>query len=169
MILLETARLRIRPFVHGDAPFIVELVNGTFWLRFIGDRAVHNEEDARAYLDKGPLASYERHGFGLWLVESRATGESLGLCGLLKRDTLPDVDIGYAFLPRFWGQEYAVEAAAATRDYGRTVLGLKRLVAVTDPTNKGSIRVLEKIGFRFERMIAFHEGEPESRLYGIDF
>jgi RimJ/RimL family protein N-acetyltransferase len=169
MIILETPRLRLCQFTFDDAPFIVELVNGKFWLRFIGDRAVHNEEDARAYLDKGPLASYGKFGFGLWLVESRATGESLGMCGLLKRDTLPDVDIGYAFLPRFWGKEYAVEAAAATRDYGRTVLGLKRLVAVTDPANKGSIRVLEKIGFRFERMIAFHEGEPESRLYGIDF
>ena len=169
MTLLETGRLRMRPFVHGDAPFIVELLTGTFWLRFIGDRGVHNEDDARAYLDKGPLASYAQHGFGLWMVELKDTGEPVGMCGLLKRETLPDVDLGYAFLPRFWGKEYAVEAAAACRDYGRAVLGLKRLVAVTDPANKGSIRVLEKIGLRFERLIAFHEGEPESRLYGIDF
>ena len=169
MILLETTRLRIRPFDHGDAPFIVELVNGTFWLRFIGDRAVHNEEDARAYLDKGPLASYEQHGFGLWMVELKDTGEPVGMCGLLKRDTLPDVDIGFAFLPRYWGKEYAVEAAAAVRDYARDVVGLKRLVAITERVNKGSIRVLEKIGLRFERMIVFHEGEAESRLFGLDF
>ncbi|MGD0783008.1 MAG: GNAT family N-acetyltransferase [Candidatus Aminicenantales bacterium] len=91
------------------------------------------------------------------------------MCGLLKRDTLPDVDIGFAFLPRFWGREYAVEAAAAVRDYGRDVGGLRRLVAITDRVNKGSIRVLEKTGLRFERMIAFHEGEPESRLFGLDF
>jgi RimJ/RimL family protein N-acetyltransferase len=167
--ILETERLILRRFTFEDAPFILELLNDSSFLRFVGDKGVRNLEDAKGYILNGPMASYERFGFGLWLVRLKATGESLGMCGLIKRDTLPDVDIGFAFLPRFWGLEYAVEAAAAVRDYGRDVRGLKRLVAITDRVNKGSIRVLEKTGLRFERMIAFHEGEPESRLFGLDF
>jgi RimJ/RimL family protein N-acetyltransferase len=169
MTVMETDRLILRRFTFEDAPFILELLNDPSFLRFIGDKGVRNLEDARGYILNGPMASYERFGFGLWLVESKTTGESLGMCGLLKRDTLPDVDIGFAFLPRFWGREYAVEAAAAARDYGRNIVGLKRLVAITDRVNKGSIRVLEKTGLCFERMIAFHEDEPESRLFGLDF
>ena len=169
MTILETRRLILRRFAIEDSPFILELLNDSSFLRFIGDRGVRNLEDAKGYILNGPMASYEKFGFGLWLVKLKATGESLGMCGLLKRDTLPDADIGFAFLPRFWGREYAVEAAAAVRDYGRDVCGLKRLVAVTDRVNKGSIRVLEKTGLRFERMIQFHEGEAESRLFGLDF
>ena len=169
MTILETRRLILRRFTFEDAPFILELLNDSSFLRFIGDRGVRNLEEAKGYILNGPMASYEKFGFGLWLVESKGTAESMGMCGLLKRDNLPDVDIGFAFLPRFWGREYAVEAAAAVRDYGRDVVGLKRLVAVTDRVNKGSIRVLEKTGLRFERMIQFHEGEPESRLFGLDF
>jgi len=167
--IMETGRMILRRFILDDAPFILELLNDPSFLRFIGDKGVRNLEDAKGYILNGPMVSYEKFGFGLWLVELKVTGESLGMCGLLKRDTLPDVDIGFAFLPRFWGREYAVEAAAAVRDYGRDVGGLRRLVAITDPANKGSIRVLEKIGLHFERMIAFHEGEPESRLFGLNF
>jgi RimJ/RimL family protein N-acetyltransferase len=167
--ILETERLVLRRFIFDDAAFILELLNDSSFLRFIGDRNVRSLEDARGYILNGPMASYEKFGFGLWLVKLKVTDESMGMCGLLKRDNLPDVDIGFAFLPRFWGREYAVEAAAAVRDYGRDVVGLKRLVAITDRVNKGSIRVLEKTGLRFERMIAFHDGEPESRLFGLDF
>ncbi len=166
---METARLILRRFTFEDAPFILELLNDPTFQRFVGDKGVRNLEDAKGYILNGPIASYEKFGFGLWLVELKARGESLGMCGLLKRDTLPDVDIGFAFLPRYWGREYAVEAAAAVRDYGRDVCGLKRLVAITDRVNKGSIRVLEKTGLHCERMIQFHEGEPESRLFGMNF
>ena len=151
MTVLQTGRMALRRLTPADAPFIRDLVNEPSWIRFIGDRGVRTEEDARAYLLKGPIAMYERHGFGLWLCEAKATGEALGICGLIKRDTLDDVDLGFAFLPRHWGQGYAHEAAAAVLDYGRAVLELDRIVAITSPDNVPSIRLLEKLGLRLER------------------
>ena len=157
--VLETERLALRRLTLDDAEFVRELVNEPSWIRFIGDRGVRTSDQARAYLEKGPLAMYERHGFGLWLVEVKATGEAAGLCGLIKRDTLEDVDIGFAFLPRFWNQGYALESARAVLTYGREILELDRIVAITSPDNEASIRLLERIGLRFERVIEF-AGEP---------
>jgi RimJ/RimL family protein N-acetyltransferase len=114
------------------------------------------------------LASYERFGFGLYLVELNTTGAPIGLCGLLKRDTLPDVDVGFAFLPAFWSQGYAFESASAVMTYGRKVVGLRRIVAITSPDNHASISLLEKIGLRFERMIKLSEDQSEVRLFGSD-
>ena len=151
MTVLQTARITLRRLTVADASFMRDLVNEPSWIRFIGDRGVRTVEDARAYLVKGPMAMYERCGFGLWLCEARASGEALGICGLIKRDTLEDVDIGFAFLPRFWGQGYAREAAAAVLDYGREVLELDRIVAITSPDNTSSIRLLEKLGLRLEK------------------
>ena len=111
---LETARLSLRRLEASDAAFLVELLNQPSFLTNIGDRGVRTVEDAHRYLREGPLAMYARHGFGLWHVSRRADGAVLGLCGLLKRDVLPDVDVGYALLPQFWGQGYAFEAAQAT-------------------------------------------------------
>lgn len=159
MTVLQTGRLALRRLTAGDAPFIRALLNEPSWIRYIGDRGVRSDDDARAYLVKGPLAMYERHGFGLWLCEDKSTREALGICGLVKRDTLEDVDLGFAFLPRFWGQGFAHEAAAAVLDYGREVLELDRIVAITSPDNAASIRLLEKLGLRFEKTIEL-AGEP---------
>ena len=114
MNVAETARLRLRWLDDGDATFILRLVNEPSWIRYIGDRNVRSVEDAQRYLREGPVAMYERLGFGLNLVESKATGEPLGICGLLRRDTLEHVDLGFAFVPGAWGQGYAQESAAAT-------------------------------------------------------
>jgi RimJ/RimL family protein N-acetyltransferase len=157
--VLETERLALRRLTDDDAGFVHELVNEPSWIRFIGDRGVRSLEDARAYLDKGPLEMYRRFGFGLWVVELKETGEATGLCGLIKRDALEDVDIGFAFLPRFWGRGYALESASAVLAYGREILELDRIVAITSPDNDASIRLLEKIGLRFEQNIQF-AGEP---------
>jgi RimJ/RimL family protein N-acetyltransferase len=127
---------------------------------------VRNNEDAIRYIQTGPIASYERFGFGLYLVELKETGVPIGMCGLLKRDTLPDVDIGFAFLPGYWSRGYAVESAAAVMNYGRETLRLRRIVAITSPDNDASIKLLEKIGLRFERMIKLSEDQPEVRLFG---
>ena len=151
MTVLQTGRIALRRLTTDDASFIRELVNEPSWIRYIGDRGVRSEDDARAYLVRGPIAMYERHGFGLWMCESKASAEPLGICGLIKRDDLEDVDIGFAFLPRFWGQGYAREAAAAVLDYGRQVLELDRIVAITSPDNAASIRLLEKLGMRLEK------------------
>ncbi len=159
MTVLQTGRIALRRLTTDDASFIRELVNEPSWIRYIGDRGVRSEDDARAYLVRGPIAMYERHGFGLWMCESKATGEPLGICGLIKRDTLEDVDIGFAFLPRFWGQGYAREAAAAVLDYGREVLELDRIVAITSSDNASSIRLLEKLGLRLEKSFEI-DGKP---------
>lgn len=151
-----------------DAGFIVELLNDPSFLRFIGDKGVRTTEDARQYLLTGPMDSYDRHGFGLWLVELKGTQTAIGICGLLKRESLSDVDIGFAFLPRYRSKGYAFESAAAVMDHAKAVLGLRRVVAIASDDNTGSHRVLEKLGMRFERMIRLPDDGPEIRLLASD-
>ncbi len=148
-----------------DAPFVLELLNDHDWIRFIGDRGVRTVEGARDYIEKGPAASYTKNGFGLYLTALKASGEPIGICGLIKRDTLEDVDVGFAFLPAFRGQGYALEASTAVMAYGRGTLGLTRIVAITVPENLSSIRLLEKLGLRFERTIRWPEDETDLSLY----
>lgn len=165
MMVLETQRLVLRRLCTDDAPFILDLVNDPDWLRYIGDKGVHNLDDARGYIEKGPLEMYRRVGFGLWRVEVKADAVPIGLCGLIRRDTLPDVDLGFAYLPQFRGQGYGREAARATLDYGRDVVGLKRIVAITSPDNDASGRLLEAAGMRFESMHAMPGEDRQVRLY----
>ena len=168
MTVLETDRLLLRQLSTEDADFILELLNEPSFIRNIGDRGVRTVDDANSYILNGPVASYAKNGFGLYVVKLKETNESIGMCGLIKRDTLDDVDIGYAFLPRFWSKGYAVEAALATKEYAKNVIGLKRLVAIVDPTNEGSIRVLEKIGLIFEKMVKLSEDDIELKLFGAN-
>ena len=126
MHVLDTNRLILRRLTLNDAEFIYRLVNDPSWLRFIGDKNVHDLDGARRYLREGPLDMYERFGFGMYRVEERDTGTPAGMCGLIKRDTLPDADVGYAFLPEFRGKGYAYEAAAAVLAYGNRVFGLRK-------------------------------------------
>jgi RimJ/RimL family protein N-acetyltransferase len=153
MTLLETARLAIRPFTLDDAAFVLALVNEPSWIEFIGDKGVRSIEDARAYLKNGPIAMVERLGFGLYRVARKEDDEPIGMCGLVKRDSLDDVDIGFAFLPRFQGSGYAREAAEAVIDYAKTTLALPRLAAITTPHNARSIRLIERLGFTFVRTL----------------
>jgi RimJ/RimL family protein N-acetyltransferase len=166
--ILETARLSLYKLSLDDVAFILELLNEPAFIQFIGDRGVRSLEDANNYLLKGPLASYESFGFGLWLVRLKSTQESLGICGLIKREALPDIDIGYAYLARFWSMGYASEAALAVKDYAMQVLGIKRLVAITDQDNGGSIKVLEKIGMKYERLVKLAGEGPELKLFAVD-
>ena len=165
---IATSRLTIRPFTLDDAAFIVALVNDPDWLRFIGDKAVASEEDARCYLTNGPLAMYQMHGFGLYAVELTNDRSTIGMCGLIRRAGLDDVDIGYAFLPRGRGQGYAIEAAQAMLDHGLLTIGIRRIVAITDPDNTASTRVLEAIGMRCERHLRLSEGAKQVALYAIE-
>ena len=165
MKVFETDRLILRRLSGEDAAFILKLVNDPLWLRFIGDRGVRTLEDARAYILKGPVAMYERVGFGLYLVEHKRDGVPLGICGLIKRDGLDDVDLGFAFLPEFRAQGYAYESAAAVLAYGRNVLGLKRIVAITSPDNERSVHLLEKLGFTFEKMIQLPNDSEAVKLF----
>jgi len=166
--VLQTERLNLRQLSLDDADFIVELLNDPSFLRFIGDKGVRTTGDARQYILAGPMYSYERHGFGLWLVELKGANTPVGICGLLKRDVLNDVDIGFAFLPQYRCLGYACESAAAVMSYGRNVLGLRRIVAIADVDNAGSAKVLSRIGMSFDRMIRLSDDGPEIRLLASD-
>jgi len=168
MTVLETDRLTLRHLTLEDAEFILQLLNEPSFLHFIGDRGVRNVDDARNYILQGPIASYERFGFGLYLTEVTATRAPIGICGLLKRESLEDADIGFAFLPPFWRQGYAFESAAAVITYGKDVLGKNRVLAITSLDNDASIKLLEKLGFRFERVTQLSEDAPEVKLFGLD-
>lgn len=164
--IAATARLVLRRLSIADAPFILRLVNEPSWLQFIGDKGVRTLEDARNYLLNGPLAMYARDGFGLYLVERLPDRAPMGMCGLIRRATLPEVDVGFAFLPEYWGRGYAREAAIAVLEYGQHAFGLLRVIAVTSPENERSIKLLEGIGFRFEGMVQMAPGEAEIKLFG---
>jgi RimJ/RimL family protein N-acetyltransferase len=165
MQVLATTRLALRQLTLDDAPFILRLVNEPGFLRYIGDKGVRDLAGAERYLRTGPLASYAQHGFGLWLVSLRADATPVGLCGLLRRPVLDDVDIGFAFLAECNGRGYATEAAAAVLHHSRTTLGLPRIVAITAPDNAASARVLEKIGLRFDRLLDLPGYPGGSRLF----
>ena len=166
--ILKTDRLNIRWITLEDAPFILNLLNQPSFLRYIGDKGVRNLQDAVRYIETGPLASYERFGFGQFLVVLKNSGVPIGMCGLLKRDTLPDVDIGFAYLPEYWSQGFALEAATAVMNYARADLHLGRIVAITSPDNGSSIKLLGKLGLRFEQMIKLSEDQDEVRLFGTN-
>ena len=167
--MLETERLILRHLDIGDAPFILELLNEPAFLQYIGDRQVRTVDDAVGYILKGPTASYREHGFGLDLVQLKADGSKIGICGLIQRDYLADPDIGYAYLQKYWAHGYAVEAAGAVLQHARLVLGLPRVLAITSNENIGSIRVLEKVGLDFDKLIQQPGYDQPSRLYTVDF
>jgi RimJ/RimL family protein N-acetyltransferase len=163
--VLHTQRLTLRKLSYDDAEFILRLLNDPDFIRFIGDKGVRNLEDARGYLRTGPLASYERFGFGLYRVDLRETGEAIGMCGLLKREVLADVDIGFAFLPEHRAKGYAFEAASAVVSHAYRDFGLTRLAGVTKPDNVGSMRVLEKLGMRPVGTVRISQDGPEDNLF----
>ncbi len=152
----------IRRLDASDAPFILRLLNEPSFLENIGDRGVRSLDDAHTYLAEGPFASYERHGFGLFHVSLKAGGDTIGLCGLLRRAWLdaPDVapDVGFAFLPEFWSKGYAYESSVGVIEWGRRTFGITRVIGIVKPGNTGSIRVLEKLGMTFVRTVTSPEG-----------
>jgi RimJ/RimL family protein N-acetyltransferase len=166
LIVRETERLNLRWLDIKDAPFILELVNDPAWIQFIGDKGVRNLEDAKNYILNGPVDMYKKIGFGLYLVERKEDLTPLGMCGLIKRDSLEDVDIGFAFLEKFRSKGYGYESAAAVMEYGVQKLGMKRIVAITSIDNINSGKLLEKVGLRFEKIIS--GSEEDLKLFGYN-
>ncbi len=166
-MIIETERLQLRRLSVDDADFVLRLLNEPSFIQNIGDRGVRTLEGARAYILKGPVASYENFGFGLWMVETKSGATPIGICGLLKREVLEDVDIGYALLPEFWSQGYALESASAVMTYAREQLRATRVLAVVNAGNQSSIHLLEKMGFQFERMVRLSENAPEIKLFAV--
>jgi len=169
VIVLETERLTIRRLTVDDATFILRLLNEPSFLQHIGDRGVRTMADASQYILAGPMASYERVGFGLFLVELKDSHVPIGICGLLKRDALDDVDVGFAFVPESWSKGYAFESASAVVAYGRDTHGLKRIVAISSQDNIASVNLLAKLDFYFARMVTMPGDKEELRLFARNF
>ncbi|RDH45561.1 GNAT family N-acetyltransferase [Zooshikella ganghwensis] len=149
MIIVETERLVIRYLTEKDSDFIFKLYNTKPFLTFVGDKNIRSTNDAKAYLIDGPTRMYAQEGVGLYLVESKDEQTPLGICGLIKRDTLDSIDIGYGFLPEYCGYGYAYESACAVLKYAKQILKLKRVVAITTPDNVQCIRLLTKLGLEY--------------------
>jgi len=163
--MISTQRLFVRPITIDDAPFILTLLNEPSFLRYIGDKQVRTVEDARQYILNGPVASYQRHGFGLCLMELKESHTPVGMCGILKRDGLLDPDIGFALIPDFWNKGLAFEAATAVLKDARERLKLNRILAITSLDNEASIDLLERLGFRFERVMKLTPESDEVKLF----
>lgn len=159
MKVLETDRLILRWLTPDDAAFILELLNEPAWIRYIGDKSVHTLDDAKNYILTGPMKMYSQFGFGLFLVERKEGSSPIGMCGLIKRDTLDNVDIGFAFLSRYQTQGYGFESASATLKYGHEQLDMERILAITSLDNHASSRLLEKIGMKYEGTIFLDKEE----------
>ena len=166
--VLSTPRLKLRHLSVEDAAFILELLNEKPFLANIGDRGVRNLTDAEAYVVSGPLASYQQFGFGLCAVERNESAEPIGICGLSKRESLDHPDLGFALLKKFHGQGYARESAEAVLHYARKTLGLRRIEAITKPQNRASIRLLENLGFRFEKTIRMPDDKADTSLFASE-
>lgn len=168
MIEIRTEHLRLCPLTEDDAAFVLDLLNQPSFLRWIGDRGVRSVDDAVHYIRTGPMESIRRHGFGLLRVALRSGDIPIGLCGLLKRDDLPDPDLGYALLPDYCGNGYAVEAARVVLHDARTRLGVGRVIALVTPGNRPSEKLLASLGFVHERKLVWPAGGKEKSLYALD-
>ena len=164
-IIIKTSRLQLREFVLEDAAFLLSLMNSPGYVRYIGDRNLRCTADAQDYIAERIAPPYQQDGYGMWLVQEAIDAKPVGTCGLVNREFMDDVDLGYAFLPEASGLGYATEAAAAVLDYASRNLGFDRVVAITALENPGSIRVLEKLGYRFSRIISFPGDDEGARLF----
>lgn len=163
----ETERLTLRTITLDDAPFYLSLVNEPSFIENIGDRGERTLDQARQSLTNRQLASQAEHGYSMYLVQLH-DGTPIGMCGLVRRDTLECTDLGYAFMPAYWGKGYAVEAARAVLDHAHRDIGLNRLLGITYPGNAGSIAVLTSLGFRFERFTHLDATDRGTNVYSRD-
>ncbi|MGH8093825.1 MAG: GNAT family N-acetyltransferase [Chthoniobacterales bacterium] len=166
MNILETDRLILHYLTTEDATFLLELMNEPDFIRFVADRGLRTTADAASYISERMLPGYARCGFGFYRVDLKESGIAIGICGLVKRETLEWADIGFAILKRFRGHGYAFEAASAVMDYGRNMLKLPRILGVTAPDNRISIRLLEKLGLGLQGRIELPGYGAESLLFG---
>ena len=168
MTVIETPRLTIRRLTLADAPFIFDLVNQPSWLKFIGDKGVNSLQDAEKYI-QNIFGMYQKHGFGLYLVEISSIGEAIGICGLVKRESLQDFDIGFALLPKFEGNGFAFESATAILQQAKTEFKLQRLVAICSPDNISSIKLIERLGFKLDPSISIDPNGTPLKLFAVNF
>ncbi len=167
MKILETERTILREIVETDAAFVLDLLNQPSFIKYIGDRNVRTVEAARDYIESRFTEGYRKFGFGMWAVELKETGDVIGLCGFVKRDALPDADVGFAFLPQFERCGYGFETASAAMRFGQEKLNFARVLAITSKDNDASGKLLGKLGFEFERLIRLANDDEELKLYSF--
>ncbi len=165
---MKTDRLLLRRFEQSDAAFIHRLMNEPAWIRYIGDRNITSLESAADYIDQKLVESYRVHGYGLYAIVTKGAGQTIGMCGLVNRPTLEDVDLGFALLEQFVGNGYALEAALAVLDHAKNEIGIKRVVAITNVDNDRSIKLLERLEMKFESLVQTTSNESDLRLYAVD-
>ncbi|MEH6455875.1 MAG: GNAT family N-acetyltransferase [Cocleimonas sp.] len=168
LIILETERLFLRRLIRDDAEFILRLLNEPSWLEYIGDKNVYSLNDAKKYIELAPMTMYDRYGYGLFLVCAKGTSVPMGLCGLMKRDNLDDADLGYALLPEFWHKGFALEAVKSVLDYAKNTHQLSRILALSKSSNAPSIKLLNKVGFLFDRDLKLLENEENLQIYQLE-
>jgi RimJ/RimL family protein N-acetyltransferase len=167
VLQLETPRLWLREFTEADAAFVLRLLNEPSFIEFIGDRGVRSLDDARRYLREGPMASYRTNGHGLLRIDLKPDGVPVGMCGLVRRDSLPDADIGFALLPEYWNCGYVTEAARAAIRHGHETLGMGTILGITVPGNGRSISVLGKLGLQFLEERPLGDKPQPLRIFGL--
>ncbi|PIA79124.1 GNAT family N-acetyltransferase [Gaetbulibacter sp. 4G1] len=166
MIIAETERLLISKVSLQDAPFFVKLMNTPHWLKYIGDRNIRSVKDAEANLKNGILKSYKDNGFGFYKVLLKAeNNKTIGTAGLIKREQLDDVDVGFGFLPEYEGKGFGFEASVEIMKLAKSEFKLKKVVAITNPDNHNSIKLLEKLGLVFEKRVNPFEEDKELLLF----
>jgi len=165
--ILETKRLYLRRLLRDDAEFILQLLNEPSWLEYIGDKQVSNLNEAKKYIELSAITMYQEFGFGLFLVADRHTDEAIGLCGLMKRDNLQHADLGYAFLPEFWQQGFAVEAVNCVLKYAKEQHQMSKLLALTKSSNTSSINLLKKVNFQFNRDLKLFDDQENLQIYEL--
>ena len=166
MIIAETERLIISKINIKDAPFFLELMNTPHWLKYIGDRNIKSIEDAEEAIKSGHLKSYKNNGFGFYkLLLKSEKNKTIGTAGLIKRDQLEDIDIGFGFLPDYEGKGFGYEASLEIMKLAKEVFNIEKLVAITNPNNKNSIKLLEKLGLTLEKRIKPFEDDKELLLF----
>lgn len=169
MPIAETNRLLISKITLRDAKFFIELANSPNWLKYIGDRKVKTVKDAKAYLKNGTLKSYKEFGFGFYKITLKEKNNMpIGICGLIKREQLDEVDIGFALLPEYESKGFGFESSAIVLKLAKEKFCLKKIVAITLPTNKNSIKLLEKLGLTYEKKVKPFEDDIELLLFAID-
>lgn len=166
--VIETPRLLLKEFTSEDSEFIIKLLNSPGWLKYIGSRSVKTKEDAVNYIQNRIRRSYLESGFGFYKIELRANGAKAGMCGLVKRASLDEVDIGFALLPEYENNGYAFEASEAVMNFAKEKLKLHRLAAITVPYNNSSVKLLEKLGMKFERTIHLPDDTEALMLFNKD-
>jgi len=164
-MIVETKRLRIREITVEDAQFVLRLVNEPSFVSNIGDKGLRSLDDAKRFILEGYWTNQERSGYGMFLVELKGGGHSIGGCGLLYRKVLDVTDIGFAFLPEYWNRGFAYEAAEAILDYGHSTLGVNKIVGLTSADNLGSINLLKKLGMDYEKTVKMSDDDPGTVLY----